>query len=105
MHTLPLLLLAAILEVAGDALIRVGLKGGGILAMAAGAAVLVAYGFMVNLTKLDFGRLMGQYIVIFFLVAQITAWLFFKETPRMPVLIGGALVVAGGVTMAVWGTG
>jgi len=36
--------------------------------MMLGAAVLVGYGFMVNLTSLDFSRLMGLYIVIFFVV-------------------------------------
>ena len=58
-----LLIVAAVFEVGGDALIRAGLKGGGVLLMVGGAAVLVIYGFMVNLTKLDFGRLMGIYIV------------------------------------------
>jgi drug/metabolite transporter superfamily protein YnfA len=55
-----LLLSAAILEVGGDALIRTGLKGGGLLFMLMGAAILVGYGFMVNLTHLDFGRPMGM---------------------------------------------
>jgi small multidrug resistance family-3 protein len=44
---------------------------------------------------------MGIYIVIFFLVAQATAILFFHETPGRPVLAGGALVVLGGVVMTV----
>jgi len=44
-------------------------------AFATCALVLVAYGFMVNMTKLDFSRLMGLYIVIFFLVAQAVAML------------------------------
>ncbi len=79
MPTLVLMLLAAILEVGGDALIRMGLKGRGISFMVLGAAVLVGYGFLVNLTALDFGRLMGLYIVLFFVVAQLTAMLFFEN--------------------------
>ena len=97
-----LLVIAAALEVGGDALIRSGLKGGGGLLMALGAVVLVSYGFMVNLTSLDFSRLMGQYIASFFVVAQLTAVLFFREKLQLPVLVGGALVVGGGLTMACW---
>jgi small multidrug resistance family-3 protein len=99
-----LLVIAAALEVGGDALIRSGLKGGGVLLMAMGAVVLVIYGFMVNLTSLDFGRLMGLYIAIFFVVAQLTAVLFFREKLQLPVLVGGVLVVGGGLTMAYWQT-
>jgi drug/metabolite transporter (DMT)-like permease len=97
-----LLMFAAALEVGGDALIRSGLKGGGYWLMVLGAAVLVSYGFMVNLTSLDFGRLMGLYIVVFFLVAQLAAMLFFREIPTVPVLVGGILVIGGGLTMACW---
>ena len=99
-----LLLMAAALEVGGDALIRSGLKGGGGLLLALGAAVLVSYGFMVNLTSLDFGRLMGLYIVIFFVVAQLTATLFFRERLLAPVVVGGVLVIGGGLVMACWRT-
>jgi len=102
MRELLLLVSAAILEVGGDALIRVGLRDRGIVLLIAGAVVLVAYGFMVNLTKLDFGRLMGLYIVVFFIVAQGTSVLIFKERLPMGVIVGGSLVVAGGIVMACW---
>jgi small multidrug resistance family-3 protein len=62
---LILLIGAAVLEVGGDALIRAGIKGGGLLLVLLGAVVLVSYGFLVNLTSLDFSRLMGLYIVVF----------------------------------------
>ena len=99
---LPLLLLAALLEVGGDALVRHGLKTQGIVAMLAGVAVLAAYGIMVNLTRLDFGRLMGIYIALFLVVAQAVAVVAFKERVRLPLIVGGGLVVAGGVIMTVW---
>jgi drug/metabolite transporter superfamily protein YnfA len=102
MRMFVLMVLAATLEVGGDALIRSGLKSGGGLLMALGAVVLVGYGFMVNLTSLDFSRLMGLYIVIFFVVAQLTAMLFFGEKPPLPVLVGGVFVMGGGLTMACW---
>ncbi len=96
-----LLVLAAALEVGGDALIRAGLGRRAAGFLLAGALTLVVYGLMVNLTGLDFSRLMGVYIVIFFLVAQATAIIFFHETPGRPVVAGGALIVLGGVVMSV----
>ena len=102
MYELCLLILAAVLEVGGDALIRNGLKSGGVMLMIAGVVVLAAYGFMVNLTKLDFGHLMGLYIVLFFVVSQLIAATVFKEKIHLSVWVGGSLVVIGGVLMTVW---
>ncbi len=102
MNQIMLLVLAAVLEVGGDALIRAGLKTGGIALMVAGVAVLAGYGFLVNLTRLDFGHLMGLYIVLFFVVSQTIAVLAFRERLHPSVIMGGLLVIAGGVLMAVW---
>jgi small multidrug resistance family-3 protein len=96
-----LLVVAAVLEVGGDAMIRHGLKSHGIAAMAGGGLVLVAYGFMVNMTKLDFGKLMGIYIVLFFIVSQVSAVVIFKERLALPVIVGGGLIIAGAVVMMV----
>ena len=55
------LLMAALLEVGGDAAMRVGLRGqawGYLL----GAGLLSAYGLLVNQPALGFGRLLGLYI-------------------------------------------
>ena len=101
-RTLVFLVLAALLEVGGDALIRGGLQRRGALFMLAGAVTLAVYGFLVNLTKLDFSRLMGLYIVIFFLMAQAMAVLIFRESLDRSVMIGGGLVVLGGVVMTVF---
>ncbi len=96
------LVLAALLEVGGDALIRNGLQRRGVALLLAGAATLVVYGFMVNMTKLDFSRLMGLYIVLFFLVAQAVSVLFFRESIDRAVMVGGGFVVLGGVIMTVF---
>src|SRR5579859_1576473 len=96
------LVLAALLEVGGDALVRFGLRSGRWIGLAAGAAVLFAYGLSVNLPKWDFGRLMGVYIALFFVVAQAVAVAVFHEKIRLPMLVGGLLIVAGGVLMTVW---
>ncbi len=67
-----------------------------------GAATLAAYGFVVNLdSTIDFGRLMGLYIVVFFLVSQLISFLFFGERPPLSLIAGGALIVAGGIVIHV----
>ena len=98
-----LLILSAILEVGGDAGMRSGLQGkpAGFLF---GSLLLIAYGFVVNLSKLDFGKLMGIYIAIFFVVSQVIAVLVFKEKLHPPTLVGGALIIAGGCVLTFWRT-
>jgi small multidrug resistance family-3 protein len=94
--------LTALLEVGGDALIRGGLQRRAALLLLAGASALVTYGVLVNLTKLNFSRLMGLYIVIFFLVAQAVAVLVFRERIDRAVMAGGGLIVLGGIVMTVF---
>jgi small multidrug resistance family-3 protein len=102
MREILLLILAAALEVGGDALVRWGLRGGKWYGLVLGAAVLFAYGLSVNLPKWDFGRLMGVYIAVFFVVAQVVAVVVFRERLSMPTLVGGALIVTGGVLITLW---
>jgi len=103
---LAALLLAALLEVGGDALVRAGLHGATIPArlgfLALGGVVLFAYGVTVNLPPWDFGRLLGVYVTLFFLLAQLVSWLAFGIRPTVPILVGGALIVAGGLTITFW---
>lgn len=96
------LILAALLEVGGDACVRWGLKSGRWIGLALGAAVLFGYGLSVNLPKWDFGRLMGVYIAVFFVASQTVAVLVFKERLQLPAIVGGALIVSGGVLMTAW---
>ena len=92
------LVCAALLEVGGDAAIRHGLLQSRWLSLLIGAAALLGYGLVVNRDRtIDFGRLMGGYIAIFFLVSQAIAMAVFGERPSATVLVGGALVAAGGV--------
>lgn len=104
MKEILLLVLAAVLEVGGDASVRWGLRGGPRIALVLGAAVLFGYGLSVNLPKWDFGRLMGVYIAVFFVVSQTIAVLAFKERLQLPTIVGGLLIVAGGVVMTAWRT-
>jgi drug/metabolite transporter superfamily protein YnfA len=68
----------------------------------AGAAVLACYSLFLNSSKVDFGRLLGVYVVLFFLVAQITAKLQFHQSPTKPIYLGGAFIIVGGLIMTVW---
>ena len=101
--TLLMLFAAALLEAGGDALVRKGLhaaalpRGGFLLA---GAALLLAYGCTVNTPPWDFGRLLGVYMVFFFVVAQVIGWLAFGQIPGLRIVIGGACIIAGGLIIS-----
>lgn len=96
LKVLVVLILAAALEVGGDALVRMGLGGRGYL-IAAGAITLLAYGILVNKSGLDFNRLMGVYIAVFFVVSQVISFVLFKQIPDDRLLLGGGFIVTGGL--------
>jgi small multidrug resistance family-3 protein len=102
--TLLLLLLAAFLEAGGDAFVRLGLRSTAaaprLLFFLAGAAVLFLYGWTVNTPPWDFGRLLGVYVVFFFLVAQALSWLIFHQKPSVAVLVGGGFIAVGGLIIS-----
>ena len=104
--TFAVLSLAALLEVSGDACFQSGLyqstgatRG---LWFLGGAAVLATYGVFVNLPQWDFGKLLGIYVVLFFVIAQIVAKVRFHQSPTTPILVGGGFIVAGGLVMTFW---
>jgi len=98
LKALLILVAASALEVGGDALVRIGLAGP-TYSIAAGAATLLAYGVVVNKSGLDFNRLMGVYIAVFFVVSQVIAFLLFKQIPDDRMILGGGFIVAGGLLM------
>jgi small multidrug resistance family-3 protein len=102
--TILILLIAALLEAGGDAIVRFGLRSSflwqRVVLFALGGVVLFAYGWTVNRPPWDFGKLLGLYVVFFFVIAQVVSWLAFKQTPSLHVLLGGALIVAGGALIA-----
>jgi hypothetical protein len=100
-----LLLVAACLEVGGDAIVRAGLKsssGVQLVPIVLGGAVLLGYGVFVNIAPLDFGRLLGVYVVLFFVVAQIVNFAAFGVRPGAAILLGGALMALGGLVITLW---
>ena len=100
-----ILALAALLEAGGDAVVRSGIHSSAPAMRTAllmlGAVVLFTYGWTVNAPPWDFGKLLGLYVVFFFIAAQLISWLVFAQPPNRAVLIGGALIITGGTVIAV----
>ena len=105
---LVLLALAAFLEAYGDSCFQSALyRASGMsraLAFVGGAVSLAAYGLVVNAPRWEFGKLLGVYVVLFFLLAQIVARVKFGQIPTLGILIGGALIVAGGIVISFSGS-
>ena len=94
--TIIYLTLAAVLEVSGDFLMRMGL-GGRRWGFVAGTLVLAGYGLLVNQPTWGFGRTLGLYIAVFFIVSQLVAFLAGEERPSLSLWLGGARIVLGGL--------
>jgi drug/metabolite transporter superfamily protein YnfA len=97
------LFLAAGMEVLGDAAIRLALKSSPgaarVAFFAAGALILFLYGCFVNQTPWDFGRQLGAYVAIFYVVSQLVSLCIFKEQLQLSTFLGGGLIVAGGLIL------
>jgi hypothetical protein len=104
-----LLVLATTLEVSGDALVRLGIyQYAGAVRLAcflAGVALLFGYGSVLNTAPVDFARIVGLYIATLFVMWQIISFLVFRTLPGLPILLGGALIIAGGLVTTFWGSG
>ena len=101
--SLLLLFTAAVLEAGGDALVRSGLRAAGstrVVFFLAATIVLFGYGYVVNAPSWDFGKLIGVYIVFFFIVAQLISWLVFHQPPGRALLIGGGFIIVGGAIIS-----
>jgi hypothetical protein len=101
------LIAATTLEVSGDAIVRTGLaRAGAVRAglFGIGAVMLFGYGLLLNLAPLPFERVAGIYIATLFVVWQVIAYIAFRHAPSVPVFVGGALIVLGGLVVAFWNT-
>lgn len=100
------LIVATGLEVSGDAIIRKSLfEHVGPVRLALfllGAILLAGYGTFLNLAPLEFGQVVGLYIATLFVMWQIVNFLFFRTLPTVPILMGGALIVVGGLVVSFW---
>jgi len=88
---------AAILEVGGDAVVRKGLRGIGVLVILMGAAMLGLYGVVVNTVKWDFSRLLGVYVAVFALISILFGRFVFDENIPGSTWIGLSVIICGGM--------
>ncbi len=106
LHSLGFLLVATILEVSGDAVVRMAIYDHvGVIRLGlflGGAALLFGYGSFLNLAPLQFGQVVGLYIAVLFIVWQVINFAAFRAVPTLPILLGGCLVVAGGAIVSFW---
>jgi drug/metabolite transporter superfamily protein YnfA len=89
------MLVAALLEVGGDAMIRAGLRGSAWLLVGLGAMVLGAYGIVVNLLPIDFSKVFAGYVAFFALVSVAFGRLVFHEAVPASTWAGVGLMLAG----------
>jgi len=103
---LVLLVIATILEVSGDAVVRMAIYNHAGTARVAlfvsGAALLFGYGSFLNLAPIEFGRVVGLYIATLFVVWQVINFLVFRTLPTVPIMVGGAMIIAGGAVITFW---
>jgi hypothetical protein len=105
-HPLIFLLIATVLEVSGDAIVRMGIYNHvGTVRLAwfvGGAILLFGYGLIVNLAPLEFGQLVGLYIATLFVVWQLINYIAFRTPPTTPIVLGGTLIIIGGAITTFW---
>ena len=90
---------AAVLEVAGDAVVRTGLRSSRLAVIAVGMVMLGGYGLVVNTLTWDFSRLLGVYVAVFALVSVLCGRFVFGENVLASTWIGLAIIVAGALVI------
>src|ERR1700722_5959014 len=100
------LIAATTLDTCGDPIILIGIGQTALLPRSglflAGAFLLFGYGLSLNLAPIEFNRVVGLYIAILFVMWQVVNLIVFRTPPGVPVLVGGALIVAGGLVVTFW---
>ena len=106
MRPFVFLIIATLLEVTGDAIVRLAIYNHTglmrILIMLAGAVLLLGYGTFLNLAPLEFGQVVGLYIATLFVVWQIINFVVFRSLPTVPIYVGGAMIITGGAIITFW---
>ena len=105
-HPFFIILIATVLEVIGDAIIRtsiynhVGIARIGLMVI--GGILLFGYGASLNLAPVEFNQVVGLYIATLFIVWQIINFIAFHTLPTVAILVGGAFIVIGGLIVTFW---
>ena len=106
MPIIVFLIIATVLEVSGDAIIRNSIyKHTGairIIFWLLGSVLLFGYGYFLNLAPVEFRNVVGLYIATLFVVWQIINFIVFKTRPTLPIVVGGVLIVSGGLLITYW---
>ena len=88
-------IIAAILEIGGDAVIRKGLRSSGLLLIITGFLMLGCYGIIVNTLRWDFSKILGIYVAFFAAISILAGRLVFKESAPASTWIGMAVIICG----------
>jgi len=93
-----LFIMAAALEVGGDAIIRTGMRQQRWWLLVAGFLVLGSYGVVVNRIPLDFSRMLGIYVGVFTVVSVAAGRFVFRDRVPVTTWLGvGAILVGSAV--------
>jgi drug/metabolite transporter superfamily protein YnfA len=103
---LVVLMVAAYLEVYGDSCFQEAIyQSSGLRRFAwfiAGTTVLAAYSLFLNSSRVDFGKLLGLYVVVFFVVAQLLALMKYGQRPTLATWVGGTCIAVGGLVLSLF---
>jgi len=106
MKTLAFIVAATVFEAIGDSVMRIALNyhvmPGRIFLFALATLLLAMYGASLNLAPVEFSEATGIYIASLFVAFQAANYVFFHQKPSSAVLVGGVLIVAGAIVVAVW---
>jgi len=106
MKTLAFIIAATIFEAIGDAVMRIALHyhvvPSRILLFGLATVLLAMYGASLNLAPVEFAEATGIYIASLFVAFQVVNYIFFHTKPSPAVLVGGTLIVAVALVVAVW---
>ncbi len=99
-------LASTIFEAAGDALLRIAIHSHAwpirVGYFMTGAVLLTMYGTSLNIAPVEFGKVVGLYVALLYIVFQVTNYIAFRAKPTLPVFVGGALIVTGGLLVIFW---
>src|SRR5499427_2271996 len=106
MKTLAFIIAATIFEAVGDAIMRIALHyhvlPTRIILFGSATILLAMYGAFLNLAPVEFAEATGIYIASLFVMFQAVNYVFFHQKPSPGTLVGGTLIVAGALVVAVW---